>query len=282
MPPISLAYFTSVPLSPPDAIRLAADLGYDAVGLRALPASPGGVFSPLIEDKALRAETRRAIAAGVPVFDVEIVRLGADFAADRLLPFLELCGELGARAVLVAGDDADEARLTASFAAFCEAAAPFGLTGDLEFMPWTRVPDASSALRIVTAANQKNGRILVDALHAGRSRTSLADIAAIPEGLLSYAQICDAPGEIPATDEGLIHTAREARLLPGEGGIDLVGIFTQLPQDLPISVEIPNLQRSPVLGVGEWARQALQATRKTLAARDEAIANGASLRRASA
>jgi sugar phosphate isomerase/epimerase len=278
MPTISLAYLTSVPLSPPDVIRLATDLGYDAVGLRALPAASGGDASPLIEDAALRAETRRALAAGVPVFDVEIVRLGPDFSVETFRPFLDLCGELGARAILVAGDDPDEARLTASFSAFCEAAAPYGLTGDLEFMPWTKVPDARSALRIVTAAAQPNGRVLVDALHAGRSQTTLGDIAAIPASRLSYAQICDAPGEIPTTDEGLIHTARQARLLPGEGGIDLTGIFSQLPTDLPISVEIPHLERSAQLGVREWARQALAATRTALATRDAAMRNGASLR----
>ena len=282
MPTISLAYLTTIPLAPPDAVRLAAELGYDAVGLRALPAAPGGDASPLIEDAALRAETRRAIASGVPVFDMEIVRLAADFTVEKFRPFLELCGELGVRAILVAGDDPEQSRLTASFAAFCEAAAAYGLTADLEFMPWTRVPDARAALRIVTAADQPNGRVLVDALHAGRSRTTIADIAAIPPGRLSYAQICDAPGEIPTTDEGLIHTARQARLLPGEGDIDLVGIFSQLPAELPISVEVPHLERAAQLGLREWARQALAATHRLLAARDAAVAGGASLRQAEA
>ncbi|CAN7293705.1 sugar phosphate isomerase/epimerase family protein [Bosea sp. LjRoot237] len=279
-PMFSLAYLTSVPLEPPEAISIAAELGYDAVGLRALPAAPGGEFSRLIEDAALLAETKRRIAdTGVSVFDVEIVRLGADFAVETVLPFLETSGELGARAILVAGDDPDEARLTASFAAFCEAAAPFRLTGDLEFMPWTKVPDARAALRIVTHAAQPNGRVLVDALHAGRSTTTLADIAAIPAGLLSYAQICDAPAEIPTTDAELIHTARCARLLPGEGGVDLVGIFTQLPAALPISVEVPHLERCAALGQREWARQALAAAKALLARRDEAVTKGASLRR---
>ncbi|MGE7468511.1 sugar phosphate isomerase/epimerase family protein [Bosea sp. NPDC003192] len=279
MPLMSLAYLTTVPLSPPDAVRLAAELGYNAVGLRALPAAPGGDTSPLIEDAALLAETRRAIAGGVPVFDVEIIRLGADFSVEAIKPFLEVCGALQARAVLVAGDDPDESRLTASFAAFCAAAAPYGLTGDLEFMPWTKVPDASTALRIVSAADQPNGRVLVDALHAGRSSTTLADIAAIPAARLSYAQLCDAPAEIPTTTGGLIHTARQARLLPGEGGIDLVGIFSQLPAELPVSVEVPHLERTAQLGVREWARQALAAAQATLSARDVAVARGASLRR---
>ena len=84
--------------------------------------------------------------------------------------------------------------------------------------------------------------------------TTRADIAAIPRHWLHYAQICDAPAEIPATDEELIHTARQERLLPGEGGIDLSGLFSALLTDLPISVEVPNYLRVPRLGEREWAR----------------------------
>ena len=179
-------------------------------------------------------------------------------AADHL-PFFEVGAKLGAKALLVAGDDEDEARLTASFAALCEAAAPFGLSADLEFMPWTKVPDARTALRIVLGAAQPNGGVLVDALHVARSATSLADVAAIPRQCLHYAQICDAPAEVPATVEGLIHTARCERLLPGDGGIDLAGIFSMLPRDLPISVEIPHDREVAAIGAEEWARRALAA-----------------------
>ncbi len=265
----SLAYLTSVPLSPADALVLAAKLGYKHTGVRIAPASPGGEFHPLATDAAMLRETvARTKDTGATVFDVEIVRLAADFKVEAFAPFLETCGALGARAILVAGDDPEEERLTASFAAFCDAAARYDLTADLEFMPWTRVPDARTALRIVSKAACPNGRILVDTLHAGRSDTTLADIAAIPGGMLSYAQLCDAPAEIPTTHEGLIHTARFARLLPGEGGIDLVGMLSQLPADLPISLEIPHAERLPALGPEEWGRQALAAAKVVVAKRD--------------
>ena len=206
---------------------------------------------------ALAATLARMRDTGVGVFDLEIVRVGASFRASEHLPFFEAGARLGAKAMLVAGDDPDEARLTASFAALCEAAAPFGLSADLEFMPWTEVADARTALRIVTGAAQANGGVLVDALHFARSASSFADIAAIPRHRLHYAQICDAPAQVPATVEGLIQTARCERLLPGEGGIDLAGLFKMLPKDLPISVEIPNDKRAPALGAEGWARQAL-------------------------
>jgi sugar phosphate isomerase/epimerase len=120
-------------------------------------------------------------------------------------------------------------------------------------------------LRIVSNADRPNGRILVDSLHAGRSTTTLADLAAIPSSRLSYAQLCDAPGEIPTTNDGLIHTARCARLLPGYGGIDLVGITQQLPAELPLSLEIPNDEWLPKLGAEEWGRRALAAAKRVVA-----------------
>lgn len=254
----SLAYLTAAPLASPEAVSLAAKLGYGAVGLRALPAAPGGSFDPLIEDKALVRETlRRLKDTGISVFDVEIIRIGADFRADAFKPFLEVCGELSARAVLVAGDDTDEARLTANFAAFCAAAAPYGITADLEFMAWTAVKDAKSALRIVTAANQPNGGILVDSLHTGRSTTTLDDLMAIPTSRLNYAQICDATPGTHFTDAELIHTARCERLLPGDGTIDLRGIFAALPATLPISIELPHDIQKALLGVEEWSRRGI-------------------------
>jgi sugar phosphate isomerase/epimerase len=258
----SLAYLTSAPMAPPDAVVLAEKLGYQAIGVRIAPAAPGGDFSPLATDPALLRETIRRIEdTGVPMFDVEIARLGADFKADHFATFLETAGRLKARAILVAGDDPDEGRLTESFATFCRAAAPYGLTADLEFMPWTAVKNAKAALRIVTNAGEPNGRVLVDALHAARSATTLDDIASLPREFLSYAQLCDAPAGIPATNDELIHTARCARLLLGDGGIDLTGLVRALPDDLPLSLEIPNDEWLPKLGAEEWARRALAAAR---------------------
>src|SRR5665213_748357 len=262
----SLAYLTTAPMAPPDALGLANKLGYQAIGVRLAPASPGGDFSPLIDNTAMLRETVSRMAdTGVSIFDVEIARLRADFHVEQFGAFLEAAGKFGARAILVAGDDPDTARLTQSYATFCEAAATYGLTADLEFMPWTAVPDANTALRIVTGAASPNGRILVDALHAARSTTTLADLAAIPRHRLSYAQLCDAPAGIPATVDGLIHTARCGRLLPGEGGIDLGGMLRQLPEDLPLSLEIPNEELLPKFGAEQWARDALAAAKRVVA-----------------
>ena len=83
--------------------------------------------------------------------------------------------------------------------------------------------------------------------------------------LLHYAQVCDAPAQVPDTVDGLIHTARCERLLPGEGGIDIRAMLSALPADLPLSVEIPHHQRAPLVGALAWATQAREASLRLLA-----------------
>ena len=265
LPPFSLAHLTVLELTPPEVVSLAAKLGYQYAGLRLLPTNPGTQAYPLMDEPHLLRETLGRIAdTGVTIFDLEMVRLDAGFDVSRFLPVFEVGAKLEAKAILVAGTDPDEFRLMASYASLCEAALPFGFSVDLEFMPWTHVPDVASALRVVAGAAQPNGGVLVDPLHFSRSRSSLAEVAQIPRQWLHYIQICDAPAELPNTMEGNDRAARGERLLPGEGGIDLAGILSTLPLHLPISVEVPNHDRAKVLGREEWVRQALAATKAAL------------------
>lgn len=257
-----MAFLTAPKLSPPEAATVAAKTGYDWVGLR-LQAPPGGYGPPILDEPAIVRETaKRCKDNGISVYDVDIVRLDPDFSVAKYAKFLDVCGALGAKAVLVAGDDPDELRMIQNYAAFCEAARPFGLTADLEFMPWTRASSVSIAHRIVAAANQPNGGVLVDALHFARSASTLADLEALPRHMLHYAQICDGPAEVPTTLEGLLHTARVERMLAGEGGIDLTSIFTRLPENILICVEIPSLSRTATMGAEAWARLCLDTSKK--------------------
>lgn len=261
-PTLSLACLTALNLTPPQLLRVAARIGCASAGLRLLPASPGGTAYPLMDDARMLSATLAAMAdTGVAVFDLEIVRLNAQFDAARLQPLFEVGQRLGAKAVLVGGDDPERSRLIDNYARLCEAAAPYGLSCDLEFMPWTAVKDLAAAKAVVGATRCANAGVLVDALHFARSRSRLEDLDDLPREWLHYAQLCDAPGEIPADDAGLIHTARCERLLPGEGGIDLAALFRRLPADLPVSLEIPNDPRAPIIGAEAWGREVMAAAR---------------------
>jgi sugar phosphate isomerase/epimerase len=259
----SLAYLTSHRCTPPEAIRVAAANGYACVGLRLWPNAPGAPQQFLLDQPEVLRETQAAMRdTGVGVFDVEIIRIGEAFDAHTWDALYEACAALGAKAILVAGDDPNEARLTANYARLCEVMKPYGMTANLEFMPWTAVPDAKSALRIVNNADKPtNAGILVDALHFGRSTTTLDDIRAIPCELLHYAQICDAAAGLNFTTEQMIHTARCERLLPGDGSIDIQGLFDALPADLPVSVELVNFEHEKTANPGDWAGICLTASR---------------------
>ena len=257
----SLAYLSSHRCSPAEAIGIAFQTGYAFVGLRLWPNAPGEPQQHVLDHpQALRETLAAQRDTGVGVLDLEIIRIKADFDPHVWDRLYEVGAQLKAKAILVAGDDPDEARLTHNYAHLCEVMRPYGMTADLEFMPWTEVKDAKSALRIVQNAGMpSNAGILVDALHFGRSTTSLEDIRAIPRQLLHYAQICDAFAGLDFTTEEMIHTARCARLLPGQGDIDLTGLFDALPADLPVSVEVVNFEREAHTPPAAWAAECLAA-----------------------
>src|SRR3981189_2609389 len=181
MPSFSLAALTRLDLAPPGWIDVAAACGYQQVGLRLLPAMPGGVAYPLMEDEAGLKETlARLDATGITVADLEVVALRPETQIAAFSAFFETGARLGARHILVAAYDPDLGRFRDRYAAFCEAAAPYGLTADLEFMPWSYVPDLATANKIVTEVAQANAGVLVDALHFDRSKSSVAELGNIP------------------------------------------------------------------------------------------------------
>lgn len=262
----SLAYLTATRSTAPASVAIAAASGYSNVGLRLKGNAPGAPFQELIGRKDILAETLAVMRdTGVGVFDIEIVRIAEGFQLEIYLPLFETGAALSARAVLVAIDDTNQQRAAHHYARLCECAGSFGMTADLEFMPWTAVKDASEALETVKSAGMpEHAGILVDALHFGRSTSSLSDVRGLPQHHLHYAQICDAQAGLYFTTAEMIHTAREERELPGDGSIDIQGLFKALPADIPVSVEIPNFRRTAGMDDKNWASIALQASRTVL------------------
>jgi sugar phosphate isomerase/epimerase len=261
---VSLAALTVLELSPPEQVHCAADAGFRHVGLRLAAATGDEPQRDTIGDTPLVHATRRALAErGVQVLDVEIVRLRPDTHVATFQPLLETACALGAAYVLVAGHDADEARLADRFADLCERAFPLGLTPCIEPMPWLEVRDVRHAARIVESAGADNAGVLVDAIHFDRAGSRAADLAAIPPRRLPYLQLCDAPAERPTARDELLRQARSARLPPGEGELDLRALLAAMPPDVPISLEVPFAGGTPL----ERSRRVLEATQRLLGAR---------------
>ena len=139
-----------------------------------------------------------------------------------------------------------------------------GLGVELEFPSWTETPDLSEATRVLRAVERPNAGMLIDMLHFARSRSSIEELKKLPREWFRFAHVCDAAAEIPATNEGLIHTARAERLFPGEGGIDGRGILAAMPQDIPYTLEIPRVTLAALVGEKECTRLAIMASRRHL------------------
>ena len=264
-PPLSLAALTVLELSPPEMVNCAADAGFSHVGLRLLPATAEEPVYPVVGDTAMVRElSRRLAATGVHVLDIEILRLKPATRAGDYREALETGARLGARAALVAGNDDDESRLVANFAELAALADSMRLSLALEPMPWTDVRDVATGLRVIERSGARNAGLVIDAIHVDRVGTTPADLAALPASRIAYAQLCDAPAERPHDTPTLLHQARAERMMPGDGGLDLVGMLRALPPRIAVSVEVPMRTLARTVDARERARRLREKTLRTL------------------
>jgi sugar phosphate isomerase/epimerase len=267
----SLAHLTVLGCAPPEATYIAAHAGYDFVSYRTISLGlPNEPTYELAHNNLMLRQTKSALAeTGLKLLDIELARIADGIDVRLYLPELETAAELGARHVISSIWTAQRSYAMDRLAELCDLAKPLGLTIDLEFVTWACVTNLQEAIAACRAVSRENCGVLVDTLHFHRSRVRLDELDAAPRELFHFVHVCDAPKEIPLTIDDLIHTAREARLDLGEGGIDITAILARLPET-PCSVEIPNLDRVKELGYLEHARRCLENTKKYLSAHPRA------------
>ncbi len=253
---LSLAYLTVAGTPPPRMVEVAAEAGFHRIGLRLAPARRGEQPWPLQPGSPMLRETlARLQAMDVQVHDVEVIRLRPDFDTAALAPVLEAAQILGARWLLVNGDDPDASRSAAHLHTLCEAAAAHGLRVGVEFMVYTALSSLGHARALVQAAQHPAAFVVMDTLHCARAGATPLEMGQTPELARSFAQLNDAPrrrhpGTSPS-EEG-----RAYRLLPGEGELPLVDYVRQLDADAVLSVEAPHAVRAAHLAAADIARLA--------------------------
>lgn len=250
---VGLAALTVLELPHEEQVSVAAQAGYSHVGLRLIPVAG----QPVIHTLDAAEVERRLTDTGVGVLDVEVFRLTPQTDIKEFEAVMATAQRLGATELLVHGADSNAARLIETFGRLCDLAAGYGLSANLEPMPWVDVSTVAKARRIVDAA-PGNSAVLVDAIHFFRTENSFADLNGAS---LRYAQLCDARPERPADMQEIIRQARSDRLFPGEGGLDLHGLLAALPAGLPLSLEVPVSRKMEPLA---RASRALEATKAIL------------------
>src|SRR5580692_1576714 len=149
-----------------------------------------------------------------------------------------------------------------------ERAARRGVRLTLEFLPESAIPDLAAAQRIVSGVGSKNLTLLLDTWHFARSGGTLAQLEAVPQGLIGGLQISDRREPPPGT----AYTPMGGRLLPGEGETPLVSLLRALLAKEPgLAVEVfsDELKALPAheiaARVASSTREVLQAVRAPVA-----------------
>jgi sugar phosphate isomerase/epimerase len=243
--------FTALTLYPEDVTRARAE-GLDLADLRHLIVDHGLLLADL--DPLLDWLPEEPIPKG--------------FALATEDEFYAVAEAVGARSLNVAqgfGAQVDLDRAAEALAGVCDRAREHGLLITLEYLPWSGIPDAATALAIVERAGRANATLMFDSWHSFRGPTDDAQLRAIPGARIGSVQLNDAPAE-PAAD--LVRETLNARLLPGEGAIPLVRwlrILEAIGSQAPIGVEVFS-QALDALPPVEAGRRCGEAVRAVLAA----------------
>jgi sugar phosphate isomerase/epimerase len=195
----------------------------------------------------------------VAIDDMEIFR----YAEDELFAIAEAVGARSVNAVDVFGGRWGVDDAAAALAGLCDRAAERGLLVHVEFLPWSKIPDVTTAWEIVRRADRANAGITIDAWHWFRGHNEPDALRAVPGDKVLGIQLCDAPAP-PEPD--LMSAALHDRLVPGAGDLDLpmlVALLREIHAVAPIGVEVlsDDLHARGAVGAG---RQAGIATRRLL------------------
>jgi len=274
--PIGIAHLTLLSRSPPELVTLAAEAGYDFVGIRVKAVTPGEYQYPMQPGSSMSRETlTRLRDTGLEVRDIEFLALGPATGPDDWRPALEAGAALGARTVSVVGVDPDRSRLIETLTLLTADAADHGILPTLEpisYQPVSRVADAAAIARAAGAA------VLLDALHIRRGGSTLSDVRVLDPHLVPCLQLCDGPLAAPETlalpaklplgmaaDGSVLQVeARAQRQVPGEGELPLADLLAAVTADTPVSVEVPNATLTARLGPRAFAEHNLRAVQSLL------------------
>lgn len=268
MRPLSLDHLTVIDASPRELIEAAAAGGFQHVGLRIVQPLAAAEVADVIGDAALKRDLKAAMAAtGVSVRLIESIWILPQSDPLALEPALATGAELGARFVLVAGNDPERSRLVDRLGRLADLAQHYALEIAFEFMPFTQVRSYDDAAQIKRELKRSNLRLLVDALHLSRSGQDFRKLAGFDSSHVSYVHLCDARGAIATSSDDLRAEARQNRYDLGGGDLLLGEFLAAMPADACLGVEIPCQQYAGLPPV-ERGRIAGRAARDWLASHD--------------
>lgn len=263
----SLAYLTVPGTHPVEQIRIAAEAGYDCVSLRPIPMFlPNEPLFQFDKDPELFKAVKDALRENnIQLMDIELARVREDLKVENYESAFAAAAELGATDVISSVWTDNKAYILENFGKICDLGEKYGLRINLEFVTFSGIPALKGALEILCTVQRPNAFLAVDTLHAHRSLITAEDLAMVDPSLFGFIHVCDGPQFIPSLDDPeMISVAREGRLYPGEGGIDMKGMLLAMPEN-NISIELPNAKEMSERGALGHAIQCLVKTKLFMA-----------------
>lgn len=252
---VGLAQLSLLDTAPPDLVGIAAESGFDFIGVRVRPVTPTERPYNLQPGSPMLRETlARMQDTGVTVRDIEFLLLDGSDQREAWLRMMEAGQALGAVSLTVAGGDSNSDRLIQTLARMTEDGLGFGIIPTLEAISYQPVAALAHAADI---ARRAGCQILVDTLHftryngpgaAEQWNELCANVSRVP-----LLQLCDGPLQRPAGHEALVVESRSEREVPGDGGFGLAELVAALPAGLPVSAEVPSGRHVAELGELGWA-----------------------------
>jgi len=242
--------------APMDYIYATKNAGYEAIGIR-LYRAPGRTynFNPIVGNPTLMRDVKKAIPdLGLEMYDVYSYYLQPTMEWDLILPSLDFAGELGAKFLLVIGDDSEWQRMVDNMGRICEKVKPMGIRVCIEAYATCLTPMAT-AVKFCEDTREHNVGLCMDPRQGYRDEKeqSSALLREVDRSLLPYAQINDSTPY--GTNNGI---------LPGEGSVPLFEYLEALPQGIDLSTEAQFPSNYTYTGA-EWAKMTVERTRKFLA-----------------
>jgi len=271
---LAAGMLTDVP-DPLDRITIAADAGFDGLGLRVDEHWP---------DTTDLGRVREALEARrMTLLDVELVMMTGDGRHDEQAQrAVAVARQLRSDHLVTVCFDDDRARLVTALRELVRTLEGTGVRPVIEFLPFSSVRTLDEARALIAAASVDDvAGVLVDVLHLIRSGGSPTDVATAPPELLPYLQVCDA-GLLdrhadPQPSRGaLFREATGGRLLPGEGTLPVALTIATFPAGAPLSVEVLSEDLMRRYDPQTRARMALDATRAMLQGERQADPTGGS------
>jgi len=213
-----------------DLVRIAGENGFTGIMLPPFPrasAVEAAGFRAILRAHGIRRVVLDGVMAALPRCDFPVER---GWTVDQHFQIANRFGVDCFNVPHYGGDpDTPVAEFVDALGPFAERAARSGISVALEFLPGTGIPDLARAREIVEQVGARNLGICLDTWHWARSRASVADVRALPKGMVKDFQVSDR-----AADEYLRPDSEQwGRLVPGEGVLPLVELVLAVRANAP-------------------------------------------------